>query len=113
MPYRERARGGGLLYSTYRGKRSHTDLCPYCNVTQDVAHIFLHCDHPNIKGKRQTFFMKYTNYVNSFAIKSTSDKIKEILILDPSCNADLREKATNSICGFVSQVYIALNLLSD
>ena len=85
----------------------------HCNVTQDVAHIFFHCDHPDIKGKRQAFFMKYTNYVNSFAIKSSSDKIKEILNLEPSCNADLREKATNSICGFVSQVYIALNLLSD
>ena len=57
--------------------------------------------------------MKYTNYVNSFAITSSSDKIKEILNLEPNCNADLREMATNSICGFVSQVYVALNLLSD
>ena len=100
-------------YRTYRGKKSHTDLCPHCNVTQDVAHILLHCNHPDIKGKRQTFLMKYTNYVDFFAAKSSNDKIKEILNLDPSCNADRREKATNTICGFVSQVYLALNLLSD
>ena len=43
----------------------------------------------------------------------SSDKIKEILNPEPSCNGDLGEKATNSICGFVSQVYIVLNLLSD
>ena len=55
--------------------------------------------------------MKYTNYVNFFAAKSSNDKIKEILNLDPSCNADLREKAT--ICGFVSPVYLALIFLSD
>ena len=58
--------------------------------------------------------MTYANYVDFFAAKSSNDKIKEILNLDPSCNADLREKAfTNTICGFVSQVYLALNLLSD
>ena len=51
--------------------------------------------------------------VNSFAVKSSYDKMKEILNLDPGCNADLREKATNTICAFVSHVYIALNLLSD
>ena len=38
--------------------------------------------------------------------------IKKISNLDPSCNVDLREKATNTMCGFVSQVYLALNLLS-
>ena len=57
--------------------------------------------------------MKYTNYVDFFAEKSSNDKIKEILNLDPCCIADLREKATNTMCGFVSQVYLALNLLSD
>ena len=100
-------------YRSYRGKKAHTDLCPHCNVTQDVAHILLYCDYSDIKEKRQTFLMKYTNYVNFFAVKSSNDKIKEILNLDPSCNADLREKATNTICGFVSQVYLALNLLSN
>ena len=78
-----------------------------------MALILLYCDYPDIKGKRQTFLMKYTNYVDFFAAKSSNDKIKEILNLDPSCNADLREKATNTICCFVSQAYHALNLLSD
>ena len=78
-----------------------------------MAHILLHCDPPDLNGKRQTFLLKYTNYGNSFAVKSSSDKIKEILNLDASCSVDLREKATNAISGFVSHVYIALNLLSD
>ena len=57
--------------------------------------------------------MKYTNYVDVFVAKSSNDKIIEILNLHPSCNGHLREKATNTIWGFVSQVYLALNLLSD
>ena len=52
-----------------------------------------------------------------FAVRSStgSDKLREILNLDHSCNADLRlrEKATNAICVFVSHVYIALNLLTN
>ena len=37
----------------YRGKKSYTDLCPHCNVTQDVQHIILACDHPAVKAKRE------------------------------------------------------------
>ena len=43
--------------------------------------ILLHCDPPDIRGKRQTFLIKYTNYIDLFAAKSSNDKIKEILNL--------------------------------
>ena len=71
-----------------------------------MAHILLHCDHPDIKGKKLTFLTKYANCTN--AVKSSSDKMRETLNLDPSCNADLLE-----IFAIVSHAYIALNLLSD
>ena len=65
------------------------------------------------EGREREPLMKYANYTNVFAVKSRSDNMRVILNLDPSCNADLREKATNTIYAFVSYVYIALNLLSD
>ena len=42
----------------YRGKTSYTDLCPHCNVTQDVQHIILTCDHPVVKAKKRKLSSK-------------------------------------------------------
>ena len=38
-----------------------------------------------------------------FAAKSSNDEIKEILTLDRSCNADLREEATNTIVDLLAK----------
>ena len=58
-------------------------------LTQDVAHILRYCNYPDTKGKRETFLAKYENYVNTFAVisfKSSSDKLREMLNLGPSCD---------------------------
>ena len=77
-------------------------------LTQDVAHILLYCNHPHINGKREALLAKYENYVNTFAeirFKSSTDKLREMLNLGPSCNADLQERATNTMRAFVIHVY--------
>ena len=48
---------------------------------------------------------KYANYTNAFAVKSSSDMMRETVNLDPSCNVDLREKATNRVCACQPSVY--------
>ena len=69
----------------YRGKKSYTDLCPHYNVTQDVQHIILACDHPAVKAKRENFLARYAKYVKSFDVDTSRNKLRELLNLDPSC----------------------------
>ena len=97
----------------YRGKKSYTDLCPYCNVTQDVQHIILACDHPAVKAKRENFLARYAKYVKSFDVDTSRNKLRELLNLDPSCAAGCKEPAQKLICAFVDQVYSYVNLMSD
>ena len=39
--------------------------------------------------------------------------MREIVNLDPSCNADFREKATDTMCASAIHMYNILNLLPD
>ena len=86
----------------YRGKKSHTDLCPHCNVTQDVQHIILACDHPAVKANRENFLARYAKYVKSFDVDTSRNKLRELLNLDPSCAAGCKEPAQKLICAFGS-----------
>ena len=97
----------------YRDKKSHTDLCPHCNVTQDVQHIILACDHPAVKAKREKFLARYAKYVKSFDVDTSRNKLRELLNLDPSCTAGCKEPAQKLICAFVDQVYTYVKLMSD
>ncbi len=36
--------------------------CTYCKSTQDIEHILLHCNHPDMISNRNTFFSKYSQY---------------------------------------------------
>ena len=46
-------------YRSYRGKKSENNLCPHCNVPQDVLHVLIHCDYPAVKRKRESFLLQY------------------------------------------------------
>ena len=76
---------------------SYTDLCPHCNVTQDVQHIILACDHPAVKAKRENFLARYAKYVKSFDVDTSRNKLRELLNLDPSCAAGCKEPAQKLI----------------
>ena len=82
----------------YRVKKSYTDLCPHCKVTQDVQHIILACDNPAVKAKRDNFLARYTECAKSFDVKTGSNKIREILV---DCKADCKEPAKRIICAFI------------
>ena len=43
-------------YRSYRGKKSESNLCPHCNVPQDVFHVLIHCNYPGVKKEERIFF---------------------------------------------------------
>ena len=57
----------------------NTHTCPHCNVTQDVQHIILACDHPAVKAKRENFLARYAKYVKSFDVDTSRNKLRELL----------------------------------
>ena len=81
-------------------------LCPHCNVTQDIQHIILACDHPAVKAKRENFLTRYAKYVKSFDVDTSRNKLRELLRsnLDPSCVVGCKEPVQKLICAFVDQV---------
>ena len=83
---------------------------------QDVQHIILACDHPEVKVKRENFCSKvYPKYVKSFDVKTSRNKLRELLNLDPSWAVCCKEPAQKPICAFIDQVYtyVNVNLMSD
>ena len=66
-------------------------LYRYMPHTVMFQHIILACDHPAVKAKRENFLARYTKYVKSFDVKTSRNKLREILNLHPSCAADCKE----------------------
>ena len=78
---------------------------PRYNVTQDVQHIILACDHPAVKAKRENFLARYAKYEKSFDVQTSRNKLRELLNLDPSCAVGCKAPAQKTICAFIDQVY--------
>ena len=97
-------------HRSYRGKKSENNLCtPHCNVPQDVLHVWIHCDCPAVKRKRESFLSQYCIYARNYATKSETVQIRELLNIDPQCHAEDKPLAQNIICSFVNHVYNIVN----
>ena len=96
-------------YRSYRGKKSENNLCPHCNVPQDVLHVLIHCDYPAVKRKRESFLSQYCTYARNYATKSETVQIRELLNIDPQCHEEDKPLAQNIICSFVNHVYNIVN----
>ena len=75
-------------YRSYRGKKSENNLCPHFNVPQDVLHVLIHCDYPEVKRKRESFLSQYCTYARNYATKSETVQIRELLNIDPQCHEE-------------------------
>ena len=76
-----------------------------CNVAH-AQHIILICNQLGVKAKRDNFLARYTEHVKSFDVKTSSNKIREILNPNPSCDVDCKESAKTSICAFNDRVHL-------
>ncbi len=47
---------------SFRYKNVQSNKCTYCKSTQDIEHIVLHFNHPDMTRNRKTFFRKYSQY---------------------------------------------------
>ncbi len=43
---------------SFRYKNVQSNQCTYCKSTQDMEHILLHCNHPDMISNRNTFFLE-------------------------------------------------------
>ena len=62
------------------GKKSANNLCPHCNVPQDVLHVSIHCDYHGVKKKRKSFF----SYARNYTEQSETGQIRELLNIVPN-----------------------------
>ena len=81
----------------------------YCNEVQSVDHFLFHCKHPDLVKNRDTFYEKYTTYVNNFNDKPVEVKLREILNVNPACISEQKPKAIESICMFIKKAYNILD----
>ena len=84
------------------------NLCPHCNVPQDVLHVLIHCDYPRVKYKTESFLTQYSTYARNYAEQSETRQIREFLNIDPQCHEEDKLLAQNIICSFVNHVVNAL-----
>ena len=91
------------------GKKSENNLCPHCNVPQDVLHVLIHCDYRAVKRKRESFLAQYCTYARNYAKQSETVQIRELLNIDPQCHEEDKPLAQNIICSFVHHVYNIVN----
>ncbi len=83
---------------SFKYKNVQSNQCTYCKSTQDIEHILLHCNNPDMISNRNTFFRKYIQYSYKFMEKGNTGKTREILNLNPSCTPDNTGKTKESIC---------------
>ncbi len=43
---------------SFRYKNVQSNQCTYCKSKQDIEHILLHCNHPDMISNRNTFLSK-------------------------------------------------------
>ena len=96
-------------YRSYSGKKSENNLCPHCNVPQDVLHVLIHCDYPAVKRKRESFLSQYCTYARNYTKKSETVQIRELLNIDPQYHEEDKPLAQNIICSFVNHIYNIVN----
>ena len=96
-------------YRSYRGKKRENNLCPHCNVPQDVLHILIHCIYPAVKRKRDSFLALYFTYARNYAKQSETVQVRELLNIDPQSHEEDKPLAQNIICSFVNHVYNIVN----
>ncbi len=64
----------------------------------------LHCKLPDIVENRECFIKaKYCQYVENFNDKRAYIQIRELLNVNPTCSAENKEKAKESICMFLKK----------
>ena len=95
-------------YRSYRGKKSENNLCPHCNVPQDVLHVLIHCDYPAVKRKRESF-CRNTVHMQGITLQNQRQYKLENYFIDPQCHEEDKPLAQNIICSFVNHVYNIVN----
>ena len=78
-------------------------------MPKDVFNVFIHCDYPGVKKKRESFLGLYSTYAQNYAEQSETGQIRELLTIDPQCHEEDKPLAQNIICSFVNHVYNILN----
>ena len=90
---------------SFRYKNVQNDQCPHCNNIQNIEHVLLLCNHPDMEKNRKTFMDKYGQYSVTFKEKENACQVKEILNLNLSCPPDTKNKATETICMYIKKLY--------
>ncbi len=86
-----------------------TNECNHCKEVQSVEHLLLYCKHPDIVENQEYFYAKYCQYRENFNDKRACIQLRELLNVNPTCSAENKEKAKESICMNIKKAYYNLD----
>ncbi len=88
-------------FRSYRFKHQDTDKCTFCpNKVDSVAHVILHCQHPDVMKVRNSFYNTYSIYHSNFMNLDDNDKLYHMLNVTTGENI-----ATHALCSFIKRIY--------
>ena len=94
----------------YKGKKPLSTMCTHCNSTQNVKHVLLYCNLPEIQDARKSFEAKYIKFVDHFRKHDDNRKVSQIVAVDPYCKSSNRPGAINCIYSYIKTLYNAINV---
>ena len=89
----------------YRGKKSLISECNTCKVKQTVQHILFECQIIELGTIRNKLEQNVCNIMKKYKNLENSEKLKQVLSLEPDCLERDRTEAERYICAFVYNIY--------
>jgi hypothetical protein len=90
---------------SFRYKNITNNLCTQCNEIQNVHHVMFKCKVETLYKNRQLFEERYTKYVKDFPGRTDYEKMRELLMLNPRCADEFKDKAIEVICNYIKILY--------
>ena len=97
------------LSRRYVGKKPLATVCMHCKTTQNVKHVLLDCNLPELRTAREKFEDKYLKFVRYYGQHDDNRKLSQIVTVDPYCNTSNRPGAINCIYSYIKTVYNVIN----